>query len=854
MYAPDETVTELPTPPRLIGSLLTLVAEDPRRLAALVDRMKSEQPLSESNPQEPAATNSTNITIIPNDTESTDPTKLQSQPHQPPTPLRQQLQPQQLPSSQPQNQPLPPPDISSLEKPLQPLLESFPSRIFGKDKNRKDIKRSFNSSWYKKYDWIHYDSLRDAVFCFTCLKAAHENLLTTSKAEDTFTRFGYTNWKKALEKGRGFDKHQHSEAHKESHDRFIIIPNQVVGDIGELLSQSYNKEKFENRKVLLKFFENIRFLARQSLSLRGNWNEESKSELNSNFYQLLKLRALEDPRIDEWLVRKQQKYTSPEIQNEMLKTMALEIQRSLIRDIQESEFISIMADETGDVSNSEQLATCIRWVTDELEVNEEFLGLHPLSSTDANKIFTVLKDIILRCNLDINKLRGQCYDGAAAMSGAKSGVATRFKKEIYKCLYTHCYGHALNLAVGDAIKQVTSLNETFGTAFEICKLVKKSPQRNTKLNEIREKTENDAKSIHKLCPTRWTVRGEALEAIVENHEELKELWKWSLEHVKVTEMRGRIIGVQSKMDTFDFLFGCLLGKTILKQTDNLSKTLQDPKLSAAEGQEACKDVVTALEKDRNDTSFDLFWELIEKRRQQLSIMPGKLPRVRNQPNFFHSKVKSNTEHQFKTLKDKYRKQFYDAYDYTIEGIKARFEQEDYQRYSKVQQLILKAVNGKEYQEELAFVTTFYKDDFKKSLLETQLSLLPVSLESSRKINISDVLKKFRSLSQARKTLLSEVIRVVKLLLVMPATNAISERSFSALKRVKTYLRGTMSDNRLNHLMTLHVHKDKTDELNLINVGNIFINTKDERKNIFGQLTDKDIKVKFTSKDASTQTL
>ena len=71
---------------------------------------------------------------------------------------------------------------------------------------------------------------------------------------------------------------------------------------------------------------------------------------------------------------------------------------------------------------------------------------------DAGTISNVLKDILLRYNLHINKLRGQCYDGAASMSGSKSGVATRFKEENEKRLFTHCYGHALNLAVGDAIK------------------------------------------------------------------------------------------------------------------------------------------------------------------------------------------------------------------------------------------------------------------------------------------------------------------------------------------------------------------------------------------------------------------
>ena len=109
-------------------------------------------------------------------------------------------------------------------------------------------------------------------------------------------------------------------------------------------------------------------------------------------------------------------------------------------------------------------------------------------------------------NLKLENSLGQYFDGAAPMAGPKSGVATQIKSLNEKCLYTHCYGHALNLAIGDVIKSVKSLGETFGAAYEICKLVKKSPKRNTKLDSIRESTKNDSKSVHTLCPTRWTVR------------------------------------------------------------------------------------------------------------------------------------------------------------------------------------------------------------------------------------------------------------------------------------------------------------------------------------------------------------
>ncbi|KAI0231102.1 hypothetical protein LSAT2_018529, partial [Lamellibrachia satsuma] len=59
----------------------------------------------------------------------------------------------------------------------------------------------------------------------------------------------------------------------------------------------------------------------------------------------------------------------------------------------------------------------------------------------------------------------------------------------------------------------------------------------------------------------------------------------------------------------------------------------------------------------------------------------------------------------------------------------------------------------------------------------------------------------------------------KLILVMPATNASSKRSFSALRRIKTYLRTTMA--RLNHLMLLYVHKDKTSVLCMVEIANDF---------------------------------
>ena len=86
-----------------------------------------------------------------------------------------------------------------------------------------------------------------------------------------------------------------------------------------------------------------------------------------------------------------------------------------------------------------------------------------------------------------------------------------------------------------------------------------------------------------LCPTRWTVRANALKSIAENYSTLMDTWDECLENARDTETKARILGVKSQMRTFDFFFGIHLGELILSHSDNLSKTLQRKDISAAEG-------------------------------------------------------------------------------------------------------------------------------------------------------------------------------------------------------------------------------------------------------------------------------
>ena len=473
----------------------------------------------------------------------------------------------------------------------------FPKREFGK---KQIVKRSCQASWFSTWPWLHYQTHNpdDVVFCHVCVSALKSKRMERSRGDLAFTSNGFKNWKDAT---ISFKNHEASASHKEALQVVMVIPA-TCSDVGEMLSREHAQEKSENRQCLLRILSNIRFLSRQGLALRGDGDE-----VDSNFMQLLKLRGLDDPRIEAWLSKKTNKYTSHEAQNEILKVMALSTLRKIASELSRSQFFCIMSDKCTDASNREQLVICIRWVDSNLEVHEEFIGLYKVENIQTDTIVAVIKDALIRLNLTLSKCRGQCYDGASTMKGAKSGVATQLLKDEPRAVYMHCYGHALNLAVGDTVKKCKVMKDSLDTTFEVSKLVKFSPKRDIQFEKLKAGLAPDSPGFRVLCPTRWTVRAASLKSVIDNYTVLQELWDLSKDETSDPSMKARIIGVEAQFKTFRHYFGVQLGFLLLQHSDNLSKTLQSPKLSASEGQRVAAMTVATLKHITDEESFNLFW-------------------------------------------------------------------------------------------------------------------------------------------------------------------------------------------------------------------------------------------------------
>lgn len=378
---------------------------------------------------------------------------------------------------------------------FQPTNITFPRRQFG---ITTPVKRCFQVSWFNRFKWLHYDVGQDAAFCFICCKAVKERKVRLSTyMEESFLVKGFTNWKDAT---RMFARHESCDFHKSC---AAALTSRV--DVGDMLSRQAATEKQQNRQYLLKVLSSIRFLARQGLPLRGDGDET-----DSNFQQLLLLRGEDYPPIHEFL----RKYTAPEVQNELLSLMAQQILRNVAKRIQDSVFFTVMVDETTDSSNKEQVVLVFRWVDEDLVAHEEFASLYLTESITSAAIVAIIEDTILRMNFKLEHCRGQCYDGASTMRGVKNGVSTIIASKESRAIYTHCYGHALNLGVGDTIKQCQLMKSALEVVTEISKLIKKSPKRDSAFQRLKSELAPDTPGFRVLCPTRWTVRAASLQSVL----------------------------------------------------------------------------------------------------------------------------------------------------------------------------------------------------------------------------------------------------------------------------------------------------------------------------------------------------
>ena len=422
------------------------------------------------------------------------------------------------------------------------------------------------------------------------------------------------------------------------------------------------------------------------------------------------------------------------------------------------------------------------------------------------------------------------------MLGPKTGVARRIQEVAPKAHPTHRYAHSLSLSVKDMTCNCQLLSQTMDIAKEIVTLIKFSPKRESLLQQLKENLETEdeyasSRGIIGLCPTRWTVRASCFRRILENYSVLMEEWDVCLSERLQPDVRARIIGCKAQMERFDFFFGLHLGERLYSHTDNLSKTLQGTKMAAVSGQRLANLTKETLTKMRTDQSFDYFYANVARKSEGEGVGEPTLRRKRRSPA--RLEVGSGAPSYPTTAKDYFRRVYYEAIDLIVSAIDQRFNQESFSSYAQMETLLVKAANGEDYEAEFKFLEASYSEDVDTGALPGQLSTLEVMLKEEKISCFDEILLAVSKFPELEKKLIQEVQTVCKLLAVNPATSAAGERSFSSARRLKTWLRSRMGDERFSNLAVLNGHKRRIDSVSLTLVAQEFVSRNENRKRNFG---------------------
>ena len=176
--------------------------------------------------------------------------------------------------------------------------------------------------------------------------------------------------------------------------------------------------------------------------------------------------------------------------------MSHQVLNKLLASIRGTMF-SLICNEYKDCSNKELLRFCLRWVTDNLDVFEHFMGFYEIPYIKSSTIVSVIKDIMIRFQLQFDKCRDPCYDRASNMLGKKSGVAMQIK-ELQSKLNTPTVMVTLFHSLLKKLQYDQKSWETLmGVAEEIVVLIKYSPKRENVLGCIKDQVEFESEPEEK---------------------------------------------------------------------------------------------------------------------------------------------------------------------------------------------------------------------------------------------------------------------------------------------------------------------------------------------------------------------
>ncbi|CAI6355883.1 unnamed protein product [Macrosiphum euphorbiae] len=619
--------------------------------------------------------------------------------------------------------------------PIRPKLQTYPKTVFGKQN------RGFSSTLFDGFPWLEYSIQKDAVFCYPC------RVFGTGRSEDTFVTKGFRNWKKisgSISKTSKFNSKSKLEIHATTKQHLInsekwasYTQNIKSGSVHTQMASAYREKVLKNRAYIKNLIDVVLYLERQGLAFRAH-NEEKTSINQGNFKEacVLLSKCNED---FSTIFNEKTNYTSWSIQNDLINISAQMIKNTIVNELIESGFFSVMCDEAR-CFRQEQMSICVRY-TKNLKVYERFLDMCKL-----------VKD-------------------------------TRI---VFNCL------------------------ETLYVYFS-------HPGNDAKFTEIQVKLGIKKTSLTRLSDTRWNCRVRNCVAVKLNYKAIVTLLNDEINSSTNKDV-VQAIGIMTIITKPSFIVNLIILEEVLQIINILSTQLQKKDATLGSAVTLIEGVIKTFESLRTEVEFHNIWEKIINFTKINNIIPdftgpnSKTSKRQRQSTSnledFHVFATTSSEQQnqneFNQYTESYwRTHYYQIIDTLIIHFNKRFSSNSLELATSIDYF-----HKMNYYESQCFIEQ-YKDLLNVDVNTLQSEMLVVKNCVSRR-NPNFTLEDIKLIMDAE--LYPNLYKLLSLSLTIPISSAICERSFSAMRKIKNWLRTSMNQDRFTNLSLIYIERDLSNEL------------------------------------------
>lgn len=665
-------------------------------------------------------------------------------------------------------------------------------------------------------NWLTYSKQKDAVYCFCCkLFSRKSSKLNTEGQND------WVNISAILKSHETSPDHgKHLIAWKELELR--LKTGKTIDQTEMALLQA---EQNRWREVLTRLITIIQSLAERNLALRGSVDTLNNPN-NGNFLKEVELLAKFDPVLKEHVRRitageKHTTYLGKSIQNELIASISGKILSTMVTEIKQSKYFAIILDCTPDISHQEQMSVVVRIVTlTPPEIKEHFLGFLPAPDATGLGLSSLILIKLEELGISFQDCRGQSYDNGSNMKGKNKGVQARLIEKNCRALYVPCGTHTLNLMVADSAKQSTDAISFFGVVQKLYTLFSAAPQRWAILKQHVNIT------LKSWSETRWESRIKSIEPLRYQTDKVREALTEVREKANDPAARIEAQSLAEEIGSFRFQICTVVWFDILSKINITSKLLQSPKMQLDVAVDLIDKTKTSLKQYR----FTGFSDAQTTAREVCENM--------NVEAELKQKRLRNTKKQFS----------YEARDETVTDALKRMEMTFFNVVvdTAIQSLEDRFTSLRDVRDKFGVLLSF--SDMDDKALREHCELLGNTLTEGGETDLDwrELATEIQSLPNLPKTSMTtfELLTFIhqneltgfypnlwvalRIACTLPVTVASAERSFSKLKLIKTYLRSSMSEERLSGLAVISINHQIGSQISYDDVINDFASQKARR--------------------------